>query len=372
MNKQHSNDQPHITPKPSIVGAGLVALDVVVNLSTDNDVRYLAGGTCGNVLTILSYLGWNARPVCRLKNNLSAKWLVNDLAKWGVDTSLISRTGDGSTAIIVQKIKEADDGTRTHSFSFRCPCCGAYLPSYKSILGKDAEGIANKLLHQQVFFFDRVSRGTLILAKSCAERGALVVFEPSGVGEPRLFREAWSVAHVVKYSHERLREIADSDLQTSVRCHVLLEIETMGASGLRFRSRLENASTRGWKTFEINPAATLKDAAGSGDWCTAGLIHKLARGGLKGFRKVNKYRLSQAIRYGQALATWNCAYESARGGMYCVTKKKFERQVRGLLQGRNVRLQIDGYNEAPEVLRKLCPTCKSADFGRQMRTRTGS
>lgn len=372
MNRRHSNNQPHVTPKPSVVGAGLVALDVVVNLSTDDDVRYLAGGTCGNVLTILSYLGWKARLVGRLENNLSAKRLVNDLAKWGVDTSFISRTDDGSTSIIIQKIKEADDGTRTHSFSLRCPCCGAYLPGYKSILGKDAEDIANRLARPQVFFFDRVSRGTLILAHSCAERGALVVFEPSGVGEPRLFREAWSVAHIVKYSHDRLRDIADLDLRTSVRNDLLLEIETLGASGLRYRSRLEKASTRGWKTLEVTPAATLKDAAGSGDWCTAGIIHKLARGGLKRFRKVNEDRLSRAIRYGQALATWNCAYESARGGMYCVTKKKFERQIRGLMKGRNVRLQADSYDNIPEDLRNLCPTCESADFKVRRRTATAS
>ena len=372
MNRQHSNNRPHVNLKPCVAGAGLVALDVVVNVSTGGDVRYLAGGTCGNVLTILSYLGWTARPIGRLKNNQSAKWLVDDLEKWGVDTSFISRTDDGSTPIIVQKIKEADDGTRTHSFSPRCPCCGAYLPSYKAILGKDTADIANRLSNQQVFFFDRVSRGTLMLANACADRGALVVFEPSGVGEPRLFQEAWSVAHVVKYSHVRLRDIADLDLKTSVRSDLLLEIETLGAAGLRYRSRLDDASTRGWKTLEGIPAATLKDAAGSGDWCTAGIIHKLARGGLKGFRRVSKNRLSEAFRYGQALATWNCAYESARGGMYCVTKKKFERQVQGLLRGSNVRLQTGGYDNVPEGLRKLCPTCKSADFGGRRRTGTGS
>ena len=228
MNKRHSKHQPQITLQPCVVGAGLVTLDVVVNLSTDDEVQYFSGGTCGNVLTILSYLGWKARPVGRLKNNLSATWLVDDLEKWDVDTSFLSRTDDGSTPIIVQKIKEADDGTRTHSFSIRCPCCGAYLPSYKAILGKDTADIANRLSNQQVFFFDRVSRGTLMLANACADRGALVVFEPSGVGEPRLFQEAWSVAHVVKYSHVRLRDIADLDLKTSVRSDLLLEIETLG------------------------------------------------------------------------------------------------------------------------------------------------
>jgi fructokinase len=46
------------------MGTGLVALDLVV--SNDNSVppRYYAGGTCGNVLTILSFLGWEHADYC--------------------------------------------------------------------------------------------------------------------------------------------------------------------------------------------------------------------------------------------------------------------------------------------------------------------
>ena len=370
MNKRHSiPKQRDDRLKPRVVGAGLVALDVIVNLSTEDEPQYFAGGTCANVLTILSYLGWDARPISRLKNNVSADWLINDLGQWEVDTSLISRTDDGSTPIIIQNIREVADGSRTHSFSIRCPCCGAYLPGYKSILGSDAEGIGNNLGHHQVFFFDRVSRGTLNLAKSSAARGALIVFEPSGIGEARLFREAWSIAHVVKYSHDRLRDIADLDLHT-VRNDLLLEIETLGASGLRYRSRLANARTHGWKTLEVIPTTVLKDAAGAGDWCTAGVIHKLARGGLNGFRKINKDRLSHALRFGQAVASWNCAFESARGGMYRVSKPQFQRQIRRLLDGKTIRLQADNLDSVPEDLRKLCPTCESAEFNGHKKTGT--
>ena len=61
-----------------------------------------------------------------------------------------------------------------------------------------------------MFFFDRVSPGALHLARACAERGAIVFFEPSGVGNATLFRQAWEVAHVVKYSHERLSELPET------------------------------------------------------------------------------------------------------------------------------------------------------------------
>ena len=49
-----------------VIGVGLVSLDFVVNVSDRSAVRAWAGGTCGNVLTILGYLGWDAYPVARL------------------------------------------------------------------------------------------------------------------------------------------------------------------------------------------------------------------------------------------------------------------------------------------------------------------
>lgn len=205
--------------------------------------------------------------------------------------------------------------------------------------------------HQQVFFLDRISRGTLTLAKSAREQGALVVFEPSGMGEPRLFREAWSVAHVVKYANNRLRDITDLDLECEVRDDLLLEIETLGASGLRYRSRLSDSGASGWNTLQVIAPPRLRDAAGAGDWCTAGVLHKLARGGLAGFRRVGEERLVHALRYGQALATWGCAFESARGGMYQVTRQRFDRQVRALFERGGV--QTTGRLTVTKCLRTL-------------------
>lgn len=353
--------------QPTVVGSGLVALDVVRRFS-EGDVQHFAGGTCGNVLTILSYLGWKSKPVSRLKGDLSAQYLLEDLKRWGVDVSLVSRTDDGSTPVVIQNIREAADSSRSHSFSLRCPCCGGYLPGFKPILDSEAVELIEAMGTHQVFFFDRVSRGIINLAKASAELGALVVFEPCGVGNPRLFEEAWSVAHVVKYSNDRLRDIADLDLRTSVGSDLLLEIETLGASGLRYRSRLKNASTRKWRTLDVIPAECLNDAAGSGDWCTAGVIHKLARGGHSGFSKVSSERLTDAIRYGQALATWNCRFEGARAGMYRMTKTRFERQIRSLLSGKGIRHPVEEPFSNAEDLRQLCPACESAEFSRRKRS----
>jgi sugar/nucleoside kinase (ribokinase family) len=343
--------------RPTIVGAGLVALDVVLNDIDDDEPKYLAGGTCGNVLTVLSFLGWDARPIARLKNDLPAEWIYEDLQDCGVDTSLLTARDDGSTPIIIERIRKTNNGQRYHSYSLRCPCCGSYLPGYKSIRGSDANSLTQELGGYQVFFFDRVSRGTLNLAAHSLQRGALVVFEPSGVGDPRLFREAWELAHVVKYSNDRLRDLADLDLKSSLGNNLLLEIETLGASGLRYRSCLDGASRTRWNTLDAIPSPSFKDAAGSGDWCTAGVLHKLARGGLAGFRRRKPGRLKDALRYGQALAAWNCSYESARGGMYEASRPRFDRQIRALLSGRTIRIAIEKTDPSAENLGKLCPNC---------------
>src|ERR1035441_567329 len=75
------------------------------------------------------------------------------------------------------------------------------------------------------------------------------------------------------------------------------------------------------------------DAAGSGDWCTAGILDKLGKSGLRGLRTINRNMLNSALAYGQALAAWNCRFEGARGGMYVESKLKFHSSVKQILDG---------------------------------------
>ena len=47
------------------LGSGLIALDVIYD-GRGSDPFFLAGGSCCNVLVILSYLGWDSFPLVRL------------------------------------------------------------------------------------------------------------------------------------------------------------------------------------------------------------------------------------------------------------------------------------------------------------------
>ncbi len=345
-------DEP--TP-PLVMGTGLVALDVVVTADDPAPPKLWAGGTCGNVLLALRYLGFDSAPVCRLRDDPAAALIIDEFRAWGVLTEYVSTGGDGSTPVIVETIRRRPAGDPIHTFSWRCPVCGARFPGYKSVLASSAEVIAAKMSPPQVFFFDRLSRGSLVLAARAAELGSLVVFEPSGVGDSAQFREAWSASHVVKYSHERLAELPDG---LEFGPNLLLQVETLGAEGLRYRARFRKQVISPWQTLPAVKAPSLKDTAGAGDWATTGLLHRLGRAGATGFRNATPEEVLAALQFGQALAAWNCAFAGARGGMYVATAHECLEQVGGILAGRDAGTGNSSVSHQPQgIAPSWCPTC---------------
>ena len=90
---------------PKIVGTGLIALDWVIRQDTGSRIGAWAGGTCGNVLSILAYLDWDAFPVARLSGDGASKRIRCDMERWGVQLDWISCRPTADTPIIVQEIQ---------------------------------------------------------------------------------------------------------------------------------------------------------------------------------------------------------------------------------------------------------------------------
>lgn len=353
----------HTKPSPPrIVGTGLLALDIVISDTNPDDAHLWAGGTCGNVIAILGYLGWDALPLARLKSDKAADHIVEDLEEWGVDLSYVTREEDGSTPIIIQHIKSTCEGKTVHSFSLRCPCCGEYLPSYRPVKATAAKEMACILRPPDVFFFDRPSRGALELAAAFADEGALIVFEPSGLGDKRLLREAVSLCHVLKYAHERAHDFAGIGLLDGP----LLEIETQGDAGLRFRRHWLPRRAKRWHQMAANHVERVEDAAGCGDWCMAGVIHLLGQEGLDGFKSRSVSEITSALEFGQALAAWNCCFQAARGGMYRVSRQKFRRSVKRILSGNYGKAEFAAVpsGSVEGLLSGVCPTCNGTKHKR--------
>jgi len=342
--------------KPLIIGSGLIALDIVINGDPRQPPRLWVGGTCGNVLTILSYLKWQAYPVSRLNGDAASKHVMRDMARWGICLDFARSQPRVDTPIVVQRISQNSTGESSHKFLWNCPHCGSDLPGYKPVVASSAQEIAERIGKPKVFFFDRVSRGTLLLAKASAKQGALITFEPSGVGDPNLFREALSITHILKYSHERKRQMSDFGSVDGP----LLEIETLGREGLRYRRRLPSCNTSVWQQLSAYPVTQVKDVVGSGDWCTAGIIHQLGQKGLEGFQEITTAQLHDALRFGQAMAAWNCRFEGARGGMYGVNKKTFKSEILQIISGNDCKLVAPDTpsKKVKNVFRRICPGCR--------------
>ena len=72
-----------------------------------------------------------------------------------------------------------------------------------------------------------------------------------------MFRQAWEVSHVVKYSHERLSELPEVGVEGGPR----LQVETLGEAGLRYR-KVSLAGRGGrWAELKALQVEQIKDTA---------------------------------------------------------------------------------------------------------------
>lgn len=343
------------------VGTGFIVLDVIrtpIDTNTTLERRH-AGGSCGNVLAILSYLDVPSSSVGRIGEDAAGAELLTDLRRWKVDTRLLVAEPGRRTPVVIQESFTDARGRARHRFSRACPVCGATMPGYRPLLATHVADVADALPAHSVFYFDRVAAGTLELARRSREQGALVVFEPSGIKNEETFIECLRTAHILKYSHERLASLDHLVGQARVP----MEVRTLGPAGLQFRVR-RSGRLEAWRQLAALEAPSLRDAAGSGDWCTAGLISKLmdeanGAGALEDVETVGA-----ALRYGQAFAALNCAYDGARGLMYAMSHTTAEKAAAQVLASERPRLPDAAAAERPpRVSDASCIVCTSAIRG---------
>jgi sugar/nucleoside kinase (ribokinase family) len=294
------------TPMTSkIVGTGYVALDIISTFGATGSEGYQCGGSCGNVLSILGYLGWESFAAFRTGRDRAAK-LVRD----GLLAHRVDLTGVVSDLRETPRILELlNTDTGRHRFQLVCPVCGRYFERYRSLTLPQAKAARELLPTPDVFFYDRSSPAVHYLATEYRSAGALVYSEPQKLSA--MPPAALASCDVVKYAQR------DAPDDQGVRALVepakwpMLEIQTLGVHGARYRLR---RMTR----WVAKPQTQVRavDTTGAGDWFTGGLLWSLAKVSpqVKGTLD-DRTSVEAAIEDAQRLAAYNCQFVGARGAL---------------------------------------------------------
>ena len=334
--------------KPVCLGSGLVTLDVIYD-GKYKDPQFFAGGSCCNVLTILAYLGWTSYPMARLGKDPEGDRIINDIKRWKVKTEFVERDYAISTSKIIEHILN-DCGTPHHKFYFKCKH-GIWLPRRRPFLLKSLQSIQDMLPQSNVFYFDRADPSALKTAKMLKVQGTVIMFEPPRILQTNIFLQCLQVADIVKYNHIPSHESKYSQV------NIPLEIHTKGEEGLLYRARFLGHDD--WVEMKAIPISKVIDAAGSGDWLTAGLIHSLCHGGSR--LASSKLELQRSLLFGQALASLNCSFVGARGMMYSVKSSDIfslaDKLIRGIKPSRRINYikpKLKAYAESSACRVCLC------------------
>jgi fructokinase len=271
---------------------------------------------------MLAYLGWNAYPVAQLGDNAATTILCQDLARWGVKTDFITKSAQGVTPLIIHRIFH---DKRQHKFEFRNPQTQEWLPRFRPITKKYVQALEATFPKAAVFYFDRATPGNLLLAEQSSAAGALVVFEPSSSNDKKLFERALALAHVVKFSQQRLPDYPASYPANQA----LVEIQTKGEAGIIYRMQ---ATGPAWTSVPAFYLETAIDTAGAGDWCTAGIIDQLVAKQSSSSHMFSPNEVENAIGVGQAYGAINCCFSGARGAMYHLSSNEFKQTATRLCQ----------------------------------------
>lgn len=314
-----------------VLSAGYVALDLI---SYAERLAHRAGGTAANVAANLAFLGWEARLAGTIGHDAAGRAVRDDLRKNGVHVDDLELRSGGGTPVVLHEIRK-----KGHRFYFRCADCGRRFPKFRALDEESARSLAERS-KPDVFFFDRASKATAVLAEELRKRGTVIVFEPSTIG--REFNRCLHAAHIFKYSSRHATTIEPLRAGTKPT----LEISTDGKSGVRVDFHGESMTL---PAFEV----AVIDAAGAGDWTTAGLLWRLIEHPLSTW---SMRTIRSALQEAQALAAISCAYPGARAVTEHLTRSEMLAVARQLVVGQKL---IAAPHHLPRSRRPSATGCAS-------------
>lgn len=297
--------------------SGNFALDTIVTRTYPNDfilgrrnpfvetvVTECVGNTCGNVATILPYLGVQTFPIGHFDLSEQGLQIKNDLQRYGADIRFVENSENGGTTLL-RCTHKRDKMTGEHTTSFRATSPGSRFPKRRFIhVSGEAPAFMESLdFVPDVFFFDAAEAGLRYLAGELRKRGTLVYFEPESDADRKKFLKAIDVSDIVKFSHEKV-----SDLSFVEQYHNKLFIRTLGAEGLEF-----NLCGQGWVRVASFPNDNVVDWEGAGDWTTSQFIACLCERDILSVAKMTIDSVKECLEIACETASRSVSYLGSKG-----------------------------------------------------------
>ena len=296
--------------KKTIIGSGNYNLDIIsvrdypewprLRPFTDKVILEEVGGTCGNVMCILAWLGWDAKPLACLDDSPEGLKITEDLKGYGCDCRYVSNTPSGGTTLLWCTHKKDQAGKHVMSVRAGAPG-GSRFPKRRYLRARDEAPAFLEALQEApgVFFFDDPSAGNRLIARGLKERGSIIYFEPSRMAS-NADLEAVGISDIIKFSDENIPDISFADAYDDK-----LFIQTMGPEGVRYKFK-----DQPWVTVDGIKATSVVDTEGAGDWFTSTFLFFM--GELKENEPFDRY-VHMAIQNAMKHSSKSIGYMGSKG-----------------------------------------------------------
>ncbi len=326
--------------KKTVIGSGIYMLDSIVVRDypawpslrpfTERAVIEEVGGTCGNVMCILAWLGWKAMPEVSLDDSPVGRKIASDLARYGCDLRHVTNTPGGGATIL--RCTHKRDAEGNHTIAFRATGSGgSRFPKRHFLRARDEAPAFLESLNQApgVYFFDDPAAGHRLIARTLRERGTLVCFEPSAI-ESKADLDAVAASDIVKFSGDNVPDISFTD-----RFPDKLFIQTLGADGLQFRLR-----GGPWIHLDQVPVRDVVDWEGAGDWTSASFLTQLAAADVP-FEELTELTVHECLTAAQTIAAQSVCFLSSKGLIHDADKAS-PGEALGMLGTKDIRSNFSG------------------------------
>ena len=307
-----------------VLGVGLSCLDIIEH---GKYLDYYNGGSCGNVIAVLSFLGFSSNLITRRYNDVAGNVLKANLAQLGINSIEVGKNPT-QTPRIIEKLIHEDGAYVGHKFLMECPECSQPLPKLKLLSQSDVKPVINSSISYNALYADRISPGISLLIDAFNGNGAWTIYEPNSCRNAKAFFNNASKAKILKFSSEKVPlSVAEKIRCSTERSQTLIIIQTLGKEGLRFSYRKKSGLFSQWIRLPAQPILNLVDTTGAGDWCTAGMISCLLSYYDKSPQWIKKTNVISALQYGQALSAIACSFVGGQGLIYANKSKDILSQI---------------------------------------------